>query len=1024
MGSSEQTEKEQAGAARRKMRVLVTGCGFMGEGIASVFAAYGHDVVLHDIRGASFLQTVKERIWRAVEEYRRAGGHGEEDRVFDFVFEAAFEDLEVKCSLYEELAARFACIRDGRTPVCSNTSSLLLADMKARLCRGENGNDNRLAVAIAHFVGPALFMPVVEVICAFLSSCGKRPVRMRKEVPGFVHARLQACLLRECISLLKEGVCSGRDIDDTVTYGFGRRYNQVGPLAQGDLVGLDLIAKTHAGIFPSLCNDAADEFTASLVKEGKRGGKDLDGQGQHQQQRQPERPPLIPLGSALEEVDTIDHTPEVADDAVVEPPRPRHLPEEKTPQTPIVHSVGNNSPPAPGASPGGNRQRKQPSCTEKPNQMSPIMHEPPGGLGFPEKARREDPKKLQMMGEKGIKGAAAAAGAGGPHSPPAKGGWYTNAKGARVYASPPRIKPGVNNVNEEEAEREPALGTPSRTPQQTMAITPYVGGSPQTSPSSSTQQRSPINIAPAGAGHLASIQPQTQSPTSNSPSTPNKRHIELGLAGAHHGPPSVARLLHAFLQTKDHPPGCWQAPFSEADLTWLLTLVRSIFLEQPSLLELGAPVTILGDLHGQFHDLLRLFELVGYPTQKSFLFLGDYVDRGKNSLDVVTTLFCYKVQYPYNTFLLRGNHETAATSRCYGFYDEVKRRCSVKMWRRFVDVFNCMPPSALVGGRILCMHGGLSEQIELSLDPIRRLQRPCECNEAGLLADLLWADPCPKTDGWRPSDRGISQAFGADVVKRICERHDLDLVCRAHQVVQDGYEFFAGRSLITVFSAPNYFGEYDNAAGVLEVSERMLCSVKTLQPVAKHDYVAMGAADMGMGGRTDHQDEELYRGEYSRGMEGEMAGGMGMDGDMTVSTRAGEYDQDHLHAGIMGPQEDGADDDLEELEEFRFDEDEAVLDHDEEAIVRSMNAFVLNGNNAIRRPRSTGSEEIRITGTTGSAPGTAAYGGPGTPIPGSPIVAPRHANGGSSQGTGSPGGFLVETDEEEDGTSSFELSDS
>ena len=95
------------------------------------------------------------------------------------------------------------------------------------------------------------------------------PSKLKKEVPGFVHARLQACLLRECIALVRDGVCSAQDVDDTVTFGFGRRYNQVGPLAQGDLVGLDLITKTHAAIFPSLCNDTEDTVTASLNEAGK-----------------------------------------------------------------------------------------------------------------------------------------------------------------------------------------------------------------------------------------------------------------------------------------------------------------------------------------------------------------------------------------------------------------------------------------------------------------------------------------------------------------------------------------------------------------------------------------------------------------------------------------------------------------------------------------------------------------------------------------------------------------------------------
>merc|ERR1712032_287687 len=132
---------------------------------------------------------------------------------------------------------------------------------------------------------------------------------------------------------------------------------------------------------------------------------------------------------------------------------------------------------------------------------------------------------------------------------------------------------------------------------------------------------------------------------------------------------------------------------------------------QSALLELEAPIKICGDVHGQFQDLLRLFEYGGLPPESNYLFLGDYVDRGKQSIETISLLLAYKVKYPCNMFLLRGNHETATITRMYGFYDECKRRYNTKVWKRFIDAFNCLPVCALVQEKILCMHGGISPDL-------------------------------------------------------------------------------------------------------------------------------------------------------------------------------------------------------------------------------------------------------------------------------------------------------------------------
>jgi len=291
----------------------------------------------------------------------------------------------------------------------------------------------------------------------------------------------------------------------------------------------------------------------------------------------------------------------------------------------------------------------------------------------------------------------------------------------------------------------------------------------------------------------------------------------------------IDEVIDKCLEAKGAKPGkLVQIP--EGQLKALCTAARETFLSQSALIELEAPLKICGDVHGQYHDLLRLFEYGGFPPESNYLFLGDYVDRGKQSLEVITLLFAYKVKFPENFFLLRGNHECASITRIYGFYDECKRRYNIKLWKQFCDVFNCLPVCALVDEKIICMHGGLSPEIT-NMDQVRRLVRPTDVPDTGLICDLLWADPDKDIAGWAENDRGVSFIFGPDVVTSFLQKHDMDLVCRAHQVVEDGYEFFAKRQLITIFSAPNYCGEFDNAGAMMTIDETLMCSFKVLKPV-------------------------------------------------------------------------------------------------------------------------------------------------------------------------------------------------
>ena len=277
---------------------------------------------------------------------------------------------------------------------------------------------------------------------------------------------------------------------------------------------------------------------------------------------------------------------------------------------------------------------------------------------------------------------------------------------------------------------------------------------------------------------------------------------------------------------------CSNIRISEREVFTVLDKVYPLIEKEESMLELESPIYICGDIHGQFYDLLRLFEILKYPPQSKYLFLGDYVDRGKNSLECILLLLCLKIEFPDKIFLLRGNHESADVNRTFGFYDECKRKVSLKIYKKFCNLFNILPITALISEKILCMHGGLSKDLT-SINQLKLIKRPTEIPEKGLLCDLVWSDPDNLISNKyfiENKERGISFCFSKEIVEEFIKINNLDLICRAHQVVEEGFQFFANMKLITIFTAPNYMNVFDNNGGVLYVNEDLTCSLHVLNP--------------------------------------------------------------------------------------------------------------------------------------------------------------------------------------------------
>ena len=269
---------------------------------------------------------------------------------------------------------------------------------------------------------------------------------------------------------------------------------------------------------------------------------------------------------------------------------------------------------------------------------------------------------------------------------------------------------------------------------------------------------------------------------------------------------------------------------TEEDVDFLVFEGIKVFLSQPVCLEISPKINVCGDIHGQYYDLLRLFEINGYPPEFRYLFLGDYVDRGKQSIETICLLVAYKIKYPNDVFLLRGNHESSNVCKVYGFYDECKKRLSIKAWKSFCNLFDHLPLTALIDNKILCMHGGISKEL-INISQLKSFKRPMEVPDKGLLCDLLWSDPSENVVLWGNNERGVSCVFSPKALDAFLDKNDLDLICRAHQVVEEGYEFFGEQTLVTIFSAPNYLGEFDNNGAVMFVDKELLCSFQILKPL-------------------------------------------------------------------------------------------------------------------------------------------------------------------------------------------------
>lgn len=258
---------------------------------------------------------------------------------------------------------------------------------------------------------------------------------------------------------------------------------------------------------------------------------------------------------------------------------------------------------------------------------------------------------------------------------------------------------------------------------------------------------------------------------------------------------------------------------TETEVEALCAKAREILIQESNVQHVDSPVTVCGDIHGQFFDLKELFEIGGQVPTTNYLFMGDFVDRGFYSVETFLLLLALKVRYPDRITLIRGNHESRQITQVYGFYDECLRKYgSAHVWQLCTDVFDYLALSAVIDNEVFCVHGGLSPSIN-TLDQIRVVNRKVEVPHDGPMCDLLWSDPEDIPGEWGVSPRGAGFLFGATATERFNAANNISLICRAHQLVMEGYKWHFDSKVLTVWSAPNYCYRCGNVAAIFQYND-------------------------------------------------------------------------------------------------------------------------------------------------------------------------------------------------------------
>lgn len=268
----------------------------------------------------------------------------------------------------------------------------------------------------------------------------------------------------------------------------------------------------------------------------------------------------------------------------------------------------------------------------------------------------------------------------------------------------------------------------------------------------------------------------------------------------------------------------------------LITSFDEVVSNENVILRLDPDIFVVGDIHGSISGLVRIFQCYGYPPEKRYLFLGDYIDRGENGTEVIMLLFALKIKFPQHVYLLRGNHESSIC-RDYGFSQEILGKYNDNVLSKVIDVFDEIPICAVIGEKIFCVHGGISPKAK-KLNELDELPKPNYLLGSDMFTDFVWSDPDKKINGFKPNSRGCGYFFGKDALDDFLKKNKLSMLIRSHQYFPDGsdWSFDGSKKCLTIFSAFDYCN-YKNSTGIVFIDKKLSVNIETLRYIDEIEFL-------------------------------------------------------------------------------------------------------------------------------------------------------------------------------------------